>query len=73
MSFAMVQRSSIDMDMLREYAGKETESTPKSPGKSSRGEARTDDVMMHRWLHEAPGDEPFSSVSYHAKNDKERQ
>jgi len=71
--FAIVQRDPIDIEALRKCEGKETESSHKNSGKPSRGEARVESVMMQRWVNEAPGDQPFSSVRYHAKNDKKRQ
>ncbi|KAI4122841.1 MAG: hypothetical protein LQ338_005593, partial [Usnochroma carphineum] len=38
--------------------------------KASRADARMDNVMMQRWLNETPKDQPFSSVGFHAENDK---
>lgn len=70
---AIVQRDPIDSETLRTCEGREKESSYKTSGKSSRAEARTESVMMQKWLNEAPGDQPFSSVRYHAKNDKKPQ
>ena len=69
----VLQRDPVDIETLRKYEGNKRDSSHKSPGKFSRPEARNDNVMMQRWLNEAPGEEPFSSVSYYAKKDKKPQ
>jgi hypothetical protein len=70
---AIIRGDPVDSETLRTREVRETESSHKSPGRLSRAEARTESVMMQRWLNEAPKDQPFSSVGYHAKNDKKPQ
>lgn len=73
MVLGILKKDPVDSKTLRAYEGKETKSSHKDSGQSSRAEARTKSVMMQKWFNEAPADQHFSSVSYHAKNDKKPQ